>query len=84
MSHEPSSWNASIDRAGVVASAACFVHCMATPVLLSFSAVWAHFLPSEEITHRILAVVVTLLGALALIAGYRRHKNQSILGLISE
>jgi uncharacterized membrane protein YfcA len=74
---------ARLDRAGVYASALCFVHCLLTPVVLSFSAVAAHLLPSEEHTHRTLAVVVTLLGAAALGSGYRRHKHRSILVLMA-
>jgi carbon starvation protein CstA len=74
---------ARLDRAGIYASALCFVHCLLTPVVLSLSAVSAHFLPSEEHTHRTLAVLVTIVGALALGAGYRRHKRRSILVLMA-
>jgi len=84
MSSAPSSSLVSnLDRAGVYASALCFVHCLATPVLLSLSAVSAHFLPSEEHTHRAMAVLVTLLGAVALLTGYRRHRRRTILVLIA-
>ena len=77
------SWTRSADRLGVVASAACFVHCLATPVLLSFSAVYAHFLPSEEHLHRVLAVLIALIGAVSLGFGYRKHKQCSALGLMA-
>ena len=40
------------DQIGVWTSALCVIHCLLTPVLLSISAVSAHFLPSEERTHR--------------------------------
>jgi carbon starvation protein CstA len=73
---------ARLDRAGIYASALCFVHCLLTPVVLSLSAVSAHFLPTEEHTHRTLAVFVTIVGALALGSGYRRHKQRSILVLM--
>jgi len=75
-------FTAAVDRVGVWASALCFVHCVATPVVLSLSAVSAHFLPSEEHTHRVMAVLVTALGAAALVGGYRRHKRRSILVLM--
>ena len=68
-----------MDRLGVLASVACFIHCLATPILLSLLAVYAHFLPSEEHTHRVLAVLVTLIGALAIVGGYRRHRRPSVL-----
>lgn len=67
----------------MVASAVCFVHCLVTPILLSLSAVFAHVLPSEEHTHRVLATLVTIIGALALGFGYRKHQRKSILGLMA-
>jgi uncharacterized membrane protein YfcA len=76
-------WTGAVDRIGILASSVCFVHCVAAPVVLSLSAVSAHFLPSEEHTHRVLAIVVTLLGGLALATGYRRHKRRSILALMA-
>lgn len=83
MSSPSSTLTARLDRAGIYASALCFVHCLATPIVLSLSAVTAHFLPSEEHTHRTMAVLVTILGALALGSGYRRHKQRSILVLMA-
>jgi peptidoglycan/LPS O-acetylase OafA/YrhL len=68
-----------LDRAGMFASALCFVHCVATPVVLSLSAVSSHFIPSEEHTHRVLAVFVTIIGAAAIGFGYRRHKRRRVL-----
>ncbi len=65
----------SADRLGVAASTVCFLHCLLTPVILSLSAVSAHFLPSEERTHRVLAILVATLGGLAFISGYRKHRK---------
>jgi hypothetical protein len=70
------------DRLGIWASALCVVHCLLTPIVLSLSVVSAHFLPSEERTHRALAVVVATLGALALVKGYRAHRRLRILFLM--
>ncbi len=67
------------DRLGVWASTACVVHCLLTPVLLSLSSVLAHLLPSEEHTHRALAVVVAAVGGIALVRGYRRHRRSIVL-----
>ncbi len=83
MTDDQSFWTRSVDHLGVFASAACFVHCLATPILLSFSAVYAHFLPSEEHTHRLLAVAVTVIGAVSLGMGYRRHKRRLTLALMA-
>jgi MerC mercury resistance protein len=72
----------SLDQLGIWTSALCVVHCVLTPVLLSISAVWVHFLPSEERTHRMLAVIIATLGALALVKGYRNHRRLRVLLLM--
>jgi uncharacterized membrane protein YfcA len=71
------------DKLGICASALCLVHCLFTPILLSCSAVLAHWLPGEASTHRTLAVIVALLGAVSLATGYRRHRQASILALMA-
>jgi hypothetical protein len=70
------------DQLGVWASVLCVIHCMVTPVVLSLSVVSAHFLPSEERTHRSLAVIIATLGALALVKGYRSHRHLRVLYLM--
>ena len=79
MDATPKVWTAAADRLGIIASTLCFLHCLATPVVLSLSAVYAHFLPSEEGTHRTLACLVTLLGVFAVINGYRAHRRRLVL-----
>lgn len=69
----------SVDQIGIWTSTLCVIHCLLTPVLLSLSAVSAHFLPSEERTHRTLAVAIAALGAIALVKGYRRHRSARVL-----
>jgi hypothetical protein len=66
------------DQIGIWASGFCVVHCLLTPVVLSLSAVSAHFLPSEERTHRVLAVSIAFVGALALVKGYRNHRRKCV------
>src|ERR1700751_6175589 len=73
-------WAEHIDRLGMVTSALCFIHCSADPVILSLSAVSSHFISSEEHTHRLLAVLVTIVGMAAISFGYRRHKRKRVLG----
>lgn len=73
----------SADKVGIVASAVCVVHCVFTPLLISLSAVAAHLLPGEERTHRVMAAVVTLLGAVALVQGFRQHGRRRILVLMT-
>jgi uncharacterized membrane protein len=71
------------DRLGMVASAVCFIHCVLTPVVVSLLAVEAHYLPSEEKIHRVLAVIVAALGGLAAFTGYRRHRRFRVLLFMS-
>lgn len=71
------------DRLGAWTSAACFVHCLLTPIVLSLFTVLAHSLPSEERVHRVLAVAVASLGALALIHGFRRHRRRRVVVLMA-
>lgn len=71
-----------MDQIGVWTSAFCVVHCLLTPVVLSLSAVSAHFLPSEEKTHRTLAVAIAALGAITLVKGYRNHRSSRVLLLM--
>ncbi|WP_263357850.1 MerC domain-containing protein [Acidicapsa ligni] len=71
------------DRLGIWASGLCVVHCILTPVLLSFSVVLAHLLPSEERVHRTLALTVAMLGAIALLRGFRKHRRARVLLLMA-
>jgi uncharacterized membrane protein YfcA len=78
-SSSPRQW---ADRLGIWTSALCVVHCLLTPVLISFSAVIAHFLPAEESIHRSLALFVALFGSIALILGFRKHRRSTVLFLM--
>jgi uncharacterized membrane protein YfcA len=46
------------------------------------SAVLAHVLPSDEHVHRPLALILALIGAIALVRGYRTHKQRSVVYLM--
>ena len=70
------------DLAGVWASALCVLHCLLTPFLLSFSVVFAPSVPSEEGTHRSLALLIAVLGALALLRGFHTHRRARVLLLM--
>ncbi len=71
------------DGIGIWTSSLCVVHCLLTPIVLSVSAVSAHFLPSEEWVHRSLAIVIAALGAIALVKGYHLHRRRWVLGLMA-
>ena len=68
-----------VDRFGAWTSVLCVLHCLLTPIILSFSAVLAHLLPGDETVHRVLAIFVACFGAFALVNGYRRHRQRSVL-----
>jgi peptidoglycan/LPS O-acetylase OafA/YrhL len=61
----------------------CVVHCIATPILISMSAVFVHLIPGEEKTHRTLAVGIAALGAMALAKGFRTHGRRRVLGMMA-
>ena len=67
-----------LDRLGIVASAACVVHCLATPVLLLMVPVmgawWSH-----PAAHWGLAALVLPLAMWVVFRGYRRHRRRSAL-----
>lgn len=83
MNNDNQSLSLRADRLGIAASALCFVHCVLTPVVLSMSAVWAHYLPSEEKVHRVLAVMLAAIGGFAILKGYRRHRRVRVVLLMS-
>lgn len=70
------------DRLGIWASVLCVIHCVFTPVLLSTSIVFAHLLPGDEVVHRTLAVLIALLGAIALVRGFSQHREMAVLVLM--
>jgi uncharacterized membrane protein YfcA len=82
MANEHSSVLGPADRLGIIASAVCLVHCVVTPVALSLSVVWAHYLPGEERFHRLFAVLIAAIGAFAIVGGYRRHRRRRVLALM--
>ncbi|MFT4113723.1 MerC domain-containing protein [Silvibacterium sp.] len=71
------------DHIGIWTSWLCVAHCLLTPVLLSMSAVLAHFLPSEEHVHRTLAVFIAFIGAVAIVRGFRRHRRRRVIALMA-
>ena len=82
MSNEHQNTRLRADHLGVIASALCLVHCVLTPVVLSLSAVWVHYLPSEERFHRGLAAMVAAIGCIAIIRGYRKHRRSRVFFLM--
>ena len=67
-----------LDEAGIVASAACAIHCLAAPFLLlllpTAGSIWSH-----PAAHWILAVFVLPLAFIVVWRGYRKHRRRSAL-----
>ena len=61
------------DTIGVGASTLCLIHCVLTPIALSFAPVLSGFLPGDTAVHRVVIVLVVAIGLLAFIPGYRKH-----------
>jgi hypothetical protein len=61
------------DVAGIMASAACAVHCAMMPVALGYLPTLGLSWLADEAFHRLMAVVCFLLAALAFLPGWRRH-----------
>ena len=62
-----------LDRVGILLSALCAVHCVATIVLVSAMGLGVSFLLSPEI-HRVGLVIATLVAAVAIGWGALRHR----------
>jgi hypothetical protein len=73
-------WEQNADRIGVIASAICAIHCVATPFLLlllpTFGKVWSH-----PASHWGMALIVIPIAALMISKGYLRHRRKWIIGI---
>ncbi len=63
------------DKAGIGASFLCVSHCLLAPLLVTALPAIA---ATEGQTHSVFAVIILLLGMLAFIPGYQKHKKKSI------
>jgi|HubBroStandDraft_4_1064222.scaffolds.fasta_scaffold814906_1 hypothetical protein len=63
------------DAIGVGASTLCLIHCVLTPIALSFAPVLSEVFPGDTAVHRVVIVLVVAIGLLAFIPGYRKHRK---------
>jgi len=63
------------DTAGASTSLLCILHCIATPFLITALPALA---ATEHQTHSVFAVVILLVGMLAFVPGYRKHRKKTI------
>lgn len=66
------------DYAGVCSSFLCVLHCLVTPLLITVLPVLS---ATERQTNGIFAIIVLLVGMLAFIPGYQKHKRKLIPAL---
>ena len=80
----PASYVAKLDLAGMVLSAACAIHCLATPVLLSALPVLGFEFLGHEGFELVMIAAIVLLAGFTFINGFRIHgkKGHFLLGVI--
>ncbi|HET6843173.1 MAG TPA: MerC domain-containing protein [Candidatus Angelobacter sp.] len=62
-----------LDHLGACISGICLVHCIAMPLLLAFAPAVAHFIPGDELFHRLLALLVVGAGLPSFWLGFHKH-----------
>src|SRR5258708_35515850 len=70
-----------LDDVGACLSGLCLVHCVAMPVVLAFAPTLAHFIPGDEVIHRLLAMFVLAAGLPSFYLGFRKHGKKRVLAL---
>lgn len=74
----------SLDATGMWASAICAVHCIAVPVLLSFTAFGSlAFFENESIEYTILSFSIALGFTSLLLSYFRHHKKKNALYVLT-
>ncbi|NVK56778.1 MAG: MerC domain-containing protein [Alteromonadaceae bacterium] len=69
----------------IALSSLCVIHCLATPLLvIILPSVGTLFMNNHEFFHEVILFFVLPVGLVALLAGYRHHRNRGVLtiGLI--
>jgi undecaprenyl pyrophosphate phosphatase UppP len=66
------------DQVGIAVSSICFVHCLATPILL-LSLPWMGEYFDDPIFHVLIFLIIVPIGLYAFIRGYQHHGHRSVL-----
>ncbi len=70
------------DKLAIALSSLCVVHCLITPILLiALPALSSVAFLDHESFHQILLFFVVPVGVIALLAGYRHHRDNKVLAL---
>lgn len=67
------------DRAGIVVSALCLLHCLAAPVAAALAPTLGLVSLDRDWVHPLFAVALALIALAAFLPGYRRHRDRRIL-----
>ncbi|HEV2963852.1 MAG TPA: MerC domain-containing protein [Candidatus Angelobacter sp.] len=68
-----------LDNVGACVSSLCLVHCVCMPLLLAFAPTLAHVIPGDELTHRLLGLLVLTAGVPSFWIGFRKHRKKRVL-----
>src|SRR5436853_7892687 len=68
-----------LDNLGACVSGLCLVHCVVMPLLLAFAPTLAHVIPGDEVTHRLLGLLVVSAGVPSFWIGYRKHRKKRVV-----
>ena len=68
-----------LDNVGACVSSLCLVHCVCMPLLLAFAPTLAHAIPGDELTHRLLGLLVVSAGVPSFGIGFRKHRKKAVL-----
>lgn len=68
-----------LDRVALAASALCLIDCTVLPLIAALAPVTGFAGLDHEVMHDLLSWVVVPLVSLALVLGYRRHRNARVL-----
>ncbi|HEV2963360.1 MAG TPA: MerC domain-containing protein, partial [Candidatus Angelobacter sp.] len=68
-----------LDNIGACVSSFCLIHCVCMPLLLAFAPALAHAIPGDELTHRLLGLLVLTAGVPSFWIGFRKHRKKRVL-----
>lgn len=70
------------DRVGLSLSGICIAHCLLLPVAVSLLPMWSAALDIHDWLHPLFAALLIPTTIIAGIAGFRRHHNRWIIGVL--